>query len=479
MFEYASAAVEGALAAGATYADARVVISRNEQIEVLNQNLDSLGHTETAGVGVRALIGSSWGFFATADITTAAARAAGESAAAIAAAAAMVPGPPVELADVPVVTDHYETPFEEDPFDVALSEKVDLLVATTAELQAVEGIALATGSLQFFNTEKWFVSSQGHRISQRIVESGGGFSGTAVGEHETQRRSYPQSFGQYETGGFETIRRWDYAGNAGRIAEEAVALLSADQCPEGERDLILEGSQLGLQIHESIGHAIELDRILGWEAAMAGTSWLEIDKIGSLKYGSEVMNVTADATLPGALGTFGYDDEGTAAQPVDIVRNGTWVGALTGRDSAAIAGVPPGGMVRGDGFNRLPMVRMTNVGLLPGDSSLEEIISETRDGIYAATNRSWSIDDKRLNFQFGTEIAWEVKDGKLGRMLKNPTYTGIGPHFWGSLDMIAGSDEWVHWGTPNCGKGQPIQIGHTGHSASPARFRNVRIGVHG
>ncbi|NNF08713.1 MAG: TldD/PmbA family protein, partial [Acidimicrobiia bacterium] len=314
MFEYASAAVEGALAAGATYADARVVISHNEQIEVLNQNLDSLGHTETAGVGVRALIGSSWGFFATADITTAAARAAGESAAAIAAAAAMVPGPPVELADVPVVTDHYETPFEEDPFDVALSEKVDLLVATTAELQAVEGIALATGSLQFFNTEKWFVSSQGHRISQRIVESGGGFSGTAVGEHETQRRSYPQSFGQYETGGFETIRRWDYAGNAGRIAEEAVALLSADQCPEGERDLILEGSQLGLQIHESIGHAIELDRILGWEAAMAGTSWLEIDKIGSLKYGSEVMNVTADATLPGALGTFGYDDEGTAAQ---------------------------------------------------------------------------------------------------------------------------------------------------------------------
>ncbi len=189
------------------------------------------------------------------------------------------------------------------------------------------------------------------------------------------------------------------------------------------------------------------------------------------------MNITADATLPGALGTFGYDDEGTPAQRVPIVDEGLWVGVLSGRDSAAIAGLPPGGMVRADGFARLPMVRMTNVGLLPGDSSLEEIISETKDGVYMATNRSWSIDDKRLNFQFGCEVGWEIKDGKLGRMVKNPTYTGITPQFWGTLDMLAGGDEWVHWGTPNCGKGQPMQVGHTGHSAAPARFSNVRVGV--
>ena len=155
------------------------------------------------------------------------------------------------------------------------------------------------------------------------------------------------------------------------------------------------------------------------------------------------------------------------------------MGVLSGRDSAAIAGLAPGGMVRADGYNRLPMVRMTNVGLQPGDASLDEIIAETGDGVYLATNRSWSIDDKRLNFQFGTEIGWEIKNGKLGRMVKNPTYTGITPQFWGTLDMLAGRDEWVHWGTPNCGKGQPVQIAHTGHSASPARFANVRVGVKG
>jgi TldD protein len=477
VFDYAQAAVEGALAAGASYADARVVIATQESIDVLNQSVESMDLTETAGVGVRALIGSSWGFYATADLTDVAARGAGAMAAAIADASATVPGPPLDLADVPVVEDTYTTPHEENPLDVPLGEKVDLLVDVTATMQAVDGVALARGSLASWVTDKWFVSSQGSRIHQRIVEAGGGYDATVLGEHETQRRSYPQSFGQFETGGFETVRRWDYAGNAQRIAEEAVALLSAPAVEEGEKALILEGSQLGLQIHESVGHAIELDRILGWEAAFAGTSHLELPKLGSHRYGSDLMNITADATLPGALGSFGYDDEGTPSQCVEIVKNGTWVGVLSGRDSAAIAGVPPGGMMRGDGFNRLPMVRMTNVGLLAGDASLEEIISETKDGVYMSTNRSWSIDDKRLNFQFGCEIGWEVKDGKLGRMVKNPTYTGITPQFWGTLDMLAGGDEWVHWGTPNCGKGQPMQVGHTGHSAAPARFSQVRVGV--
>ncbi len=477
MFDYAQAAVEGALAAGAAYADARVVIATQESIDVLNQSVESMDLTETAGVGVRALIGSSWGFYATADLTDAAARDAGALAAAIAEASATVPGPPIDLADVPVVEDSYTTPHEENPLEVPLGEKVSLLVDVTATMQAVEGVALARGNLTSWVTDKWFVSSQGSRIHQRIVEAGGGYDATVLGEHETQRRSYPQSFGQFETGGFETVRRWDYAGNAQRIAEEAAALLSAPAVEEGEKEVILEGSQLGLQIHESVGHAIELDRILGWEAAFAGTSHLELPKLGSHRYGSDLMNITADATLPGALGSFGYDDEGTPSQCVDIVKNGTWVGVLSGRDSAAIAGLPPGGMMRGDGFNRLPMVRMTNVGLLAGDSSLDEIIAETKDGIYMSTNRSWSIDDKRLNFQFGCEIGWEVKNGKLGRMVKNPTYTGITPQFWGTLDMLAGGDEWVHWGTPNCGKGQPMQVGHTGHSAAPARFSRVRVGV--
>jgi TldD protein len=477
VFDPAVAAVEGALAAGAEYADARVVVSRRQSLEAQNETIESLEQSESAGVGVRALIGSSWGFFATADAE--AARQAGESAAAIARASATVPGPPLALADVPVREDTYATPHDEDPFAVSLAEKADLLLSATTAMQAVDGVALARAVMTAWDTQKWFVSSQGHRISQHLVECGGGMEAIAVGEAETQRRSYPQAFGQFEAGGYEVIRRFDLPGNAERVASEAVALLTAPECPEATTDLVLDSSQLALQIHESVGHAIELDRILGWEAAFAGTSFLELPRLGGLAYGSPLMNITADATLPGALGSFGYDDEGTPAQRVDIVKEGRWVGVLSGRDSAAVAGLPPGGMVRGDGYNRLPMVRMTNVGLIPGDSSFDEIISATDDGIFMATNRSWSIDDKRLNFQFGCEAAWEIRNGKIGRMLKNPTYTGITPQFWGALDMLAGGRELIHWGVPNCGKGQPMQTAHTGHSAAPARFRGVRVGVKG
>ncbi|MBW3669960.1 MAG: TldD/PmbA family protein [Actinobacteria bacterium] len=477
MFDEAAAAVEGALAAGASYADARVMVRRTRHLRAENEVVEELSQGESAGVGVRALVGSSWGFYATPELTTAAARRAGETAAAIARASAQVPGPPLTMADAPVAVDHYETPCVEDPLRVSLAEQADLLVDVTRLLSATDGVALARASMGFFETRKWFVSSHGHRISQRLVESGCYMDATAVGETETQRRSYPQSFGQWQTGGYEIIRGFDLPAHAPRIAEEAVALLSAPECPAGVTDLVLESSQVALQIHESVGHATELDRILGWEAAFAGTSFLDLSTLGSFRYGSELMNITADATLVGALGTFGYDDEGTPAQAVPIVHEGTWVGVLSGRTSAAIAGLTSGGMMRADGYNRLPMVRMTNVALLPGDSSLEEMVADTADGIHMATNRSWSIDDRRLNFQFGCEIAWEIKDGRLGRMLRNPTYTGITPHFWGSLDRVGNRDEWRLWGVPNCGKGQPMQIGHTGHPAPPARFRNVRVGV--
>jgi TldD protein len=479
MFDLARKAVEGALAAGATYADARVVVRRHERVAARNGDIDSTDKDEDAGVGVRALLGSSWGFAATSDLGDGSARLTGEEAAAIARASARVAGPDLVLADVEVSQTSWSNPVGEDPFGVSLSEKADLLVGSTADMMAVTGVEVALGTLEFWDTDKWFVSSQGHEIHQHVVESGGGISATAVGESETQRRSYPQSFGEYQTGGYEVIRGFDLRRHAPRLASEAVELLTADPCPTGRFDLILEGSQLALQIHESVGHAIELDRILGWEAAFAGTSFLELDRLGSLRYGSDLMNITADATIPGALGSFGFDDEGTPARSVDIVREGTWVGVLSGRDSAHVAGLDPGGMMRADGFNRMPMVRMTNVGLRPGESSLDEIVAATEYGILMETNRSWSIDDKRLNFQFGCEIGREVVDGEVGRVLKNPTYTGITPQFWGSMDMLAGGDEWHPWGTPNCGKGQPMQVGHTGHPAAPARFHEIRIGVSG
>lgn len=478
MFDIAATAVEAALAAGARYADARVMIRRSETMSAQNGDVEGLSRREESGLGVRALIGSSWGFTATTALDRVAARRTGVQAAETARASAAVPGPHIDLAPVPVVVDSWENRCVEDPFAVSQAEKGDLVVGVT-EVMHRAGAPVAQASYKIWDTEKWLVTSEGSRISQRIRECGAAMSATAVGESETQRRSYPGISGQYGTEGWELVRRLDLPGNAERLASEAQALLTAPECPAEVTDLILGGEQMALQIHESVGHAIELDRILGWEAAFAGSSWLDLNRLGSLRYGSELMNVTADATLPGALGSFGYDDEGTPAQSVPIVVDGVWVGVLSGRDTAAIAGVPAGGMVRGDGYNRLPMVRMTNVGLLPGDSSLAEMIAATDAGVLMDTNRSWSIDDKRLNFQFGCEIAWEIRNGKRGRMLRNPTYTGVGPAFWASMDMVAGPAEWVFHGTANCGKGQPMQIGHTGHPAVPARFRGVRVGVRG
>ncbi|SCG57211.1 TldD/PmbA family protein [Micromonospora inositola] len=473
-FDAASAAVQAALDAGARYADARVMHRRYESMSARNGDIEELTQDESIGLGVRALVGSSWGFHAVPDLSDAAARDAGRRAARIAAASARVPGPPIDLVPVEATTASWASGCAVDPLGVPLSDKGDLLVRATGTMRE-HGADLAEGLYQIWDTAKWFVSSEGHRIDQRIRECGGGISATSIGDGETQRRSYPSYRGQYGTTGWELVTSLDLAAHAARIAEESRELLTAPECPAGETDLILGGEQLALQIHESVGHAIELDRILGWEAAFAGTSWLDLAQLGTLRYGSELMNVTIDPALPGALGSFGYDDEGSPAVKRDAVREGRWVGVLAGRDSAAVAGLDHGGSVRADGWARLPMVRMTNVGLEPGPHTLDEIIAATEDGVLMDLNRSWSIDDKRLNFQFGCEIGWEVKKGRRGRMLRNPTYTGIGPLFWRSMDML--SSEIVPWGTPNCGKGQPGQTGHTGHPAAPARFRNVRVGV--
>src|SRR5262245_10823888 len=473
-FDVATAAVQAALDAGARYADARVMHRRTESMDARNGEIQDVSQDESAGVGVRALVGSGWGFSAVPDLSSAGARSAGQAAARIAAASAQVPGPPLNLVPGDPVTASWASPCEVDPLGVPLADKGDLLARATATMLD-HGADIGEGLYQIWDTRKWFVSSEGHRIDQHIRECGAGISATVVGERETQRRSYPSFRGQYATSGWELVTSLDLGAHAARIAEEARALLTAPACPAGETTLILGSEQMCLQIHESVGHAIELDRILGWEAAFAGTSWLDLSQLGSLRYGSELMTIAIDPTIPGALGSFGYDDEGTAAAKRYAVKDGLWVGVLAGRDSASVAGLDYGGSVRADGWARLPMVRMTNVGLEPGPHTLEEIIAATDDGIFMDFNRSWSIDDKRLNFQFGCEVGYEVKNGKLGRMLRNPTYKGIGPKFWQSMDML--SNETTAWGTPNCGKGQPGQTGHTGHPAAPARFRNVRVGV--
>ncbi|MCU1308265.1 MAG: peptidase modulator of gyrase, partial [Acidobacteriaceae bacterium] len=400
----------------------------------------------------------------------------------IAKASATVKNQELHLApEKPAVAD-WTTPHKIDPFTTSLEQNLDLLMKVDEELRRVEGITLAEANVNFRRYEQWFYSTEGSDIHQTRFVTGAGFDVYSFAGTEIQKRSYPNSFGgQYQNKGYELVDELDLPGNARRIAEQAVALHKADQCPQGNFNIVLDSSQLGLQIHESIGHPIELDRVLGYEANFAGTSFLTTDKLRKLKYGSDNVNVVADATQhhgPG-LGTFAFDDEGVPAQCTPIITNGEFTGYLTSRETAhAIGDNRSNGTMRAEGWNRIPIIRMTNISITPGEKPLtfDQLISGTDDGIFMQTNRSWSIDDKRYNFQFGCEIAWEIKGGKLGRMLKNPSYSGITTEFWNSMDAICSRDQWTLWGTPNCGKAQPMQTMGTGHGASPARFRNIKVG---
>ena len=472
-------AIDLATRKGAQYADARIVSNRTESLRTKNGVAQALDFNETIGFGVRVLANGAWGFASSRDLSPAEVDRVTAEALAIAAASARVPGEKIDLGPPVTSQGTYRTPVEIDPFTISLEEKLDVLLKADAEMAPVPAVRVRQGNLVFIEERKWFANSEGAFTDQTIVETGGGIVATAVGEGEVQRRSYPTSSGRQQvTAGWETVVDWDLPGNALGIAEQAAALLTADPCPqEIVTDIILSGDQVALQVHESCGHPIELDRVFGTEAAYAGTSFLTTEKLDSFMYGSPVVNLTAESVRPLGLGTFGWDDEGVPAQSTPIVQNGLFVGYLMSRETASVLGRESNGCMRASGWNRIPLVRMTNVSLEPGGWTLEDMIADTGDGILMETNVSWSIDDKRYNFQFGTEVGWEIKKGKKGRMLKNCTYTGITPEFWNSCDAIGNEDEWVMWGTPNCGKGQPGQVMHTGHGASPARFRGVRVGV--
>src|SRR6202049_1250435 len=475
-------ALDAASVRGVTYVDARVVSIRNRSLTTKNGRVGHASESESLGVGVRVIAEGAWGFAASADLGRGAVEAAAARAVEIAKASARVKREDVRLAPEPAAVATWTTPFKVDPFTTSVEQNLDLLLRVDAEMRAVAGVTLAETGMNFQREESWFLSSEGSDIHQTKYSTGAGYTAYAFAGSEIQKRSYPNSFGgQWQNRGHEQIEEMKLVENARRVAEEAVALHQADQCPEGRATTILDGSQLGLQIHESIGHPIELDRVLGMEANFAGTSFLTLEKLGHLRYGSELVNVVADARQehgPG-LGTFAFDDEGVAAQCTPIITNGLFTGYLSSRETAHTIGEKrSGGTLRAEGWNRLPMIRMTNISLLPGEKplTLEQLIAATDRGVLMQTNRSWSIDDKRYNFQFGCEIGWEIKGGKRVRMVKNPSYSGITTEFWNSLDAICSREEWTLWGTPNCGKGQPQQVMGTGHGAAPSRFRGIKVG---
>lgn len=479
MKDLALQALDAVTGRGVSYADVRSIEVRDREISTKNGKVGHVSSSESVGLGVRVMAAGAWGFAATDDLTRQGIESAASLALDIARSGVAAQKHRVTLAPEDKYEAVWVSPCRVDPFTISIDRQLATLLVIDRELRRQRGVSLAEASMHFERRRQFFASTLGSLIDQTRYTAGAGFSALSYKDGEIQKRSYPNSFGgQYQLKGYELVDELRLVENAPRIAEEAVVLHSADQCPEGEFDLILDSSQLGLQIHESIGHPIELDRVLGSEANYAGMSFLTLDQLRRLRYGSRIVNVVCDARLehgPG-LGTFAFDDEGVPAQLTDIIRNGQFVGYMTSRETAAQIGEGrSNGCMRADGWARIPLIRMTNVSLEPGRQSLDEVFDASH-AIYMETNRSWSIDDKRYNFQFGCEIGWEMRGGKRVRMLKNPSYSGISTEFWNACAAIAGPEHWTLWGVPNCGKGQPEQVMGTGHGASPARFGKIKVG---
>ncbi len=476
--ELCGQAIDVALGSGASYADARAVTRRVQHVATKNGEVESVSDGETEGVGVRVLVDGAWGFACDRRLAEAGAREAAERAVAFARASAGRAGRRrVELAPAAAEAGEYRTQAERDPIDVPLSEKVDLCLRAEAAMKHRD-VAITEATVRAQREERAFRSSEGADFRQQFVECGGGIDALAIADGKVQVRSYPSAHGGSSAqAGWEYVQGLGLEREAPRVGEEASALLRADPCPAGVTTIVIDSEQMVLQVHESVGHPTELDRVYGTEAAYAGTSFLKPADLGTLRYGSQLMNITADSTTPGGLGTFAFDDEGIPAGRQPVVEGGILRGFLSSRETAALIGSGQGGSMRADGWSRMPLVRMTNLHLEPGQGTTEDLLTEVDAGIYLETNKSWSIDDKRLNFQFGTQIAWEIKRGKRGRMLRDATYMGVTPKFWAGLDAVAGPGAWTLYGLTNCGKGQPGQHAHVSHGTAPGRFRNVQVGV--
>jgi len=479
MKDLAFRALDTARVGGADYVDVRFVHGKTENLMVKNGALGQAELQETRGLGIRVLKDGAWGFASTDRLDGESVDRAAAKAVEVARASARVMDEAVELAAEPVQKASWATPHDIDPFAVPRDQKLELLYRAEKGLHIDDRIKTGQAQMLFDRQRILFVSSEGAELDQDILASGGGIMAVASDGNTIQRRSYPDSAGgMHLSAGYEVIGEYDLEANVGRTAEEALQLLTADPCPVGERDIILDWSQMALQIHESCGHASELDRVLGMEANFAGRSFLTTEKLGRFKYGSGHVNLVADNTRSRGLATRGWDDEGVAAQRWHVVENGQFKAYLTSRELAKVEGnARSRGCNRAMSWNRIPIIRIPNLGLAPGSWDLNDLIADTDDGIWMETNRSWSIDQMRLNFQFSTEMAWEIRKGKKTRMLRGATYQGRTPDFWGACDAVCNESWWKPYGVMNCGKGEPGQIARMTHGSAPARFRKIRVGV--
>lgn len=467
---------------GCAYAEARFVGRTFEHIRVRNGETDAIDTGTSEGIGVRVRADGRWGFAATREITAEAIEEALDRALHVARTGPVASRGAADLAPGPATParGHWASPCELDPFAVSVEDKLALLLEAEALLRTDPRIRRGWGETHAMRETWALVTTDSAACTQIRTECGGGLQVLAADGDVVQTRSYPAAHGgDVALAGWEHVLGLNLVAEAPRVRDEALELLVAPPCPSGRHTVILGGEQLALQIHESIGHALELDRILLGEAAYAGASWVNAGDLGSLRYGSEHLTVTADATLPGALGSAAWDDEGVPGGRTTLIEDGVLRAALSDRTSAGQLGLPAStACCRAEGFARQPIVRMTNVSIEPGAAgSLNDLIASTERGLLLETNRSWSIDDRRLHFQFGCETAREIRDGRLGRLYRDPSYAGVTPTFWGALDAVCSAPAWRVWGVMNCGKGEPGQMLPVGHGTAPARFRDVEVGV--
>lgn len=460
------------------YADIRWVKTEHENISVFNHAVENISFHIDEGYGIRVLYNGAWGFSCGSDFSEKEIEKNIKLAIEIARSSSSLNKTKVIYPAGPAVHAVYASSYQINPFEVSQEAKLHYLFYTNEILMKPPKIKFAQSTLDFYHTEKLFLNSEGSEIEQSFIESGGYCEVVACAGSLVEKRSYPTSHhSQIRQAGYEYVKELDFHTNAPRVRDEAIMLLSAPDAPYGQTTIILDGYQTAMQVHESCGHPAELDRVFGSELSYAGGSFLTLEKAGRFRYGSKAVNITADSTLAGGVGSFAYDDEGVKAQAIALVKNGIFSDYLTSRETAAAIGKTSNGTMRADSWNHIPLIRMTNINLQAGKPSLRELIADTREGLFLATNKSWSIDDLRLNFQFGTEIAWQIRNGKLGCAYKNPVYYSTTPYFWNNCSGVANKDSWYIWGIPTCGKGEPAQSMHVGHGTSPARFEKIIVGV--
>jgi TldD protein len=475
--EAADAALARAKLLGASYADIRVNRYRRESITTRERQVQNVSRSTSRGLGVRVLVDGAWGFAATNRVQPDAARAAAEQAVAVARANAALASRKVVLAPAESAITTWTSGFKRDPFEVPLDSKLAFLMGLNDAALSVKGVSFVSSQVLFVDEHKFFASSEGARITQRLVRTYPQFSVTAAdrGSGDFQTRPVVD---RAQLVGYEYVEDYPWRRDAEKAAHEVVEKLKAKPVAAGRYDIVVDPSQLFLAIHESVGHSTELDRALGWEANMAGTSFLRPADAGTLRFGAPIVNLVADRTQPGGLATTGYDDEGVKADRWHLVRDGRFVDWQTTRELAPLVGQTRShGCLHSDSWASVPFPRMPNVSLEPAsaDVSLDDLFSGIKKGLFVEGRGVSSIDQQRYNFQFGGAVIREITNGKLGAMIKDAAYQSRTPDFWASCDGIGGRNTYRLWGTSADGKGEPGQTNAVSHGCPPARFRQVTV----